>query len=71
MLEKMFSGAGDIVHGGIESGLIGFGRRAEATHLADKLQGGGGHLRRGGGRFRPAKNFDAAAHGDLAIMLSA
>jgi len=55
-------GSGDIGNRGIERGLVGFGRCAEAAHLADELESRGGNLVRGGGDFGSAKDFDAPAH---------
>jgi hypothetical protein len=53
---------GDLVHRLVEGGLVGLRRLDRAAHLADVLQGGGGHLVRGGRRLEVVEGADVAAH---------
>jgi hypothetical protein len=62
--EELFRGSGDIANGCVECGLVHGGGSAKAAHLADELEGRGGHLSGSRKRFRlrAAQNFYAAAH---------
>jgi hypothetical protein len=62
VFEQAFHRIANPCHCGVEGGLVRARRLAEAAHLSHELQGRRRDFFTGGGLFRPAEYFDAAAH---------
>jgi hypothetical protein len=70
-VEELEGGVGDLVDGGGEGGLVGFGGLVEASDFADELEGSGADLVGSDRRIEVIESFDVAAHTVLLPRIAA
>ena len=62
-LEKADRGGGNLFHGRVECGFVGFGGCVEAGDFTDELKRGGADFVWSDGRIEVEESFDVSAHG--------